>query len=104
NGLPVSDRKRRVLVGARGDALLDEHVARNLGHRGEHALVRDPFAPQLLDHPEPRALGGHPDAFARAHHFSIHFASIEIWFASVRSTWSGVIETAPRSSALKSVP
>jgi hypothetical protein len=54
-----------VLVGARGDAFVDEDVARDLGHRAEHALVHDALAAQQLDHAHARALGGHADAVAR---------------------------------------
>jgi hypothetical protein len=86
DGLAVADGKRRVLVGARSDALVHEGVPRNLGHRAEHALVGDAFAAQRIDHAKPRALGGHADAVARAHHFPIHFATRSICPALVRST------------------
>src|SRR6185436_12749967 len=101
--LAVPDRERHVLVRARGDALVHERVARDRRHRAQHALVGHALRAQVFDHAHARALGGHADA-GRAHRASIHLPTSGIWSPCVRSTCSGVIDTARRSSALKSVP
>src|SRR6185437_13424378 len=103
DGLSLADRQGDVLVRARGDALLHEAVARNLHHRREHALVRDAVLAQRLHHAQARALRRHPDSVGRAH-CRIQSDTSGICVACVRSTCSGVTETAPRSSAWKSVP
>ena len=50
NRLSGANRQRRILVGADRERLLDEDMARNGGHRGEHTLVDDPLLAQPLDH------------------------------------------------------
>ena len=48
--LVLADRERCVLVRDAGEVRRDERLARHTGHRGEHALVGDPPAPELALH------------------------------------------------------
>ena len=59
---PVADRQRAVVVGADGERLVDEDVARHRGHRRQHDLVADALLAQALDHPRAGARRRHADA------------------------------------------
>ncbi len=48
--LPLADRQGMIPVGALPKRLLDEEVARDPTHDGQHPLVRDPSSHELLVH------------------------------------------------------
>ena len=67
NGLAMADRQRGVLVGTRGEGLIDEQVPRYGTDGVEHALVADRggllgAGTQPFDQPVAHALRGHADA------------------------------------------
>ena len=62
NGLAKANRQRVVLVGAAGERLLDENMARHHAERGEHPLVADALGAQPGDHARAGARRGHADA------------------------------------------
>jgi hypothetical protein len=76
--LPKPDRQRRVLVGAAGEGLLDEEVARHRRHGGEHALVAHSLIAQPLDHAPARALGSHAHP-GGGFHFASHSLAAGNW-------------------------
>ena len=62
--LAVADRKRRVVIRADGERLVDEDVARHAVQCREHDFVGDALLAQPLDHPRARTRRRHPDAGA----------------------------------------
>ena len=97
DGLAVADRQRGVLVGAGGQRLVDEQVARHGADRVEHALVGDAVAAQALDQAVAHALRGHShadrlglQAQARGHHDCAPFSSsarLPTQLATCSSAW-----------------
>src|SRR2546422_11735056 len=107
DGLLLADRERVVTVRAPAQGFLDEEVAGHLPHGAEHARVGDPAAHELLLHhlrahelervPHPRHYSLRARFRAVGRYWTSRLlpksasASTARW--SVRSRWSGVIET-----------
>src|SRR3989449_9271264 len=107
DGLLLADRERVVTVRAPAQGFLDEEVAGPLPHGAEHARVGDPAAHELLLHhlrahelervPHPRHYSLRARFRAVGRYWASRLlpksasASTARW--SVRSRWSGVIET-----------
>src|SRR5690606_7511140 len=100
--LPVADRQRGILVRSARERLVDEQMTRHRADPLEHTLVRDAFRAKPLDEPLARARRGHTYAYELPFDHPIFSSQSRIdgsarW--SVRSIFSGVIETLPFATA-----
>ncbi|MNI79748.1 hypothetical protein D3C73_1362260 [compost metagenome] len=96
----MPDRQRGVFVGAVGQGLIDEQMARRTADGIEHLGVRYTLFAQALDQALAGTLGGHADTSALQIVLFAHQStpSSQPWSCSkaslkVRSSCSGVIDT-----------
>ncbi len=59
NCLPQTNRQGNIVIGAGGDSLVNEQVARHTAHGVQYTLVLNAHLLQTLDHACMRALRGH---------------------------------------------
>src|SRR5690606_36618489 len=107
DGLALPDRQRRVLVGPAFECFVNEQVPRHVTNALQNHPGTDALCGESLDQAIACARGGHADAPGAGTPVPTRLsqsATLQSASCRVRSTLSGVTDTAPAAIAAKSVP